>query len=206
MIQLPAVCRFRTIFLKIRSLIVCGVALALVASGRAQSAGSGALGPIDEGDAVTLTGNTHPLARAEFDRGVVAPETRLERLVMLLQPDEDRQRQLDELTEAQQRPGSAGYRRWLTPEQYGSRFGASPEDVARVAGWLGSHGFTVEPVGPSRRLLRGAPPGEDQERHGTEGQGGHSFRIFRGDYSCRSRFGASWERFLQKTICSWNVF
>jgi len=153
MIQLPAVCRFRTIFLKIRSLIVCGVALALVASGRAQSAGSGALGPIDEGDAVTLTGNTHPLARAEFDRGVVAPETRLERLVMLLQPDEDRQRQLDELTEAQQRPGSAGYRRWLTPEQYGSRFGASPEDVARVAGWLGSHGFTVEPVGPSRRLL-----------------------------------------------------
>jgi pseudomonalisin len=109
--------------------------------------------PIDESEVVTLTGNTHPLARAEFDRGPVPADTRIERMVLLLQPSPERQKELDALTEAQQNPDSVSYHRWLTPEEYGSRFGASPADLARIAAWLESHGFSVETTPAGRQLL-----------------------------------------------------
>jgi len=134
-----------------RTLIVASAAfLALAALAFAQSPTAAPhnriLGPIDEMDLVTLAGNMHPLARPEADRGVLADETRLERMVLLLQPDAAQQRALDALTEAQQQPASPLFHQWLTPEEYGGRFGASAGDVKRIAGWLAAHGFAVEPV------------------------------------------------------------
>jgi pseudomonalisin len=110
-------------------------------------------GPIVDSDAVTLEGNTHPLARAEYDRGEVAADTRMERMVLVLQPGSQKQSELNELTEAQQNPESPLYHQWLTPEDYGSRFGASAADLARIAAWLQSHGFTVEPPSAGRQIV-----------------------------------------------------
>jgi len=45
------------------------------------------------------------------------------------------------------------YHRWLTPAEYGARFGASEQELAQVAGWLANHGFTVEEIPASRRLV-----------------------------------------------------
>ena len=109
--------------------------------------------PVVESDVVTLAGNVHPLARPEFDRGMLSDETRLDRMVLLLQPDAGQQKALDELTEAQQDPGSPMYHQWLSPEEYGSRFGASAADLAKVTAWLQSRGFTVEPVPAGRRAI-----------------------------------------------------
>ena len=108
---------------------------------------------IDESDVVTLSGNTHPLARPEFDRGSIPEETRIERIILLLQPDPNRQKELDVLTEAQQNPESPSYHKWLSPEEYGSRFGASAADLNRITAWLESHGFSVEPVPAGRQLV-----------------------------------------------------
>lgn len=110
-------------------------------------------GRIDESDVVTLQGNVYPLARAEFDRGAVAPETRLARMVLVLAPSEAQQAELDALTESQQDPRSPLYHQWLTPAEYGSRFGVSATDLARVTSWLQSHGFTIEPVSAGRRTV-----------------------------------------------------
>ena len=109
--------------------------------------------PIVDSDVVTLAGNVHRLARPEFDRGVLSDETRLERMVLLLQPDADQQKALDALTEAQQEPGSASYHQWLSPAEYGSRFGASAADLAKVTAWLHSRGFAVEPVPAGHRAI-----------------------------------------------------
>jgi pseudomonalisin len=102
--------------------------------------------PIVDSDAITLAGNVHPLARPEFDRGLLAEETRLDRIMLLLKPSADQQRGLDVLTQAQQNPSSPFYHQWLAPEDYGSRFGVSAADLARVISWLRVRGFTVEPV------------------------------------------------------------
>jgi pseudomonalisin len=141
--------------------VVTIVVLAVTSDGFAQSLGQNPisglrdriLDPVVESDVVTLVGNTHPLARAENDRGAIDPETRLERLVLLLQPDATQQQELDALVAAQQKLDSGIYHQWLTPAEYGSRFGASAADVARVTAWLTSHGFTVEPVPAGERLM-----------------------------------------------------
>jgi len=39
---------------------------------------------------------------------------------------------------------SANFRRWLTPETYGDRFGLAQEDVNTIDSWLRSHGFTID--------------------------------------------------------------
>jgi hypothetical protein len=110
-------------------------------------------GPIVEAETVTLYGNVHPMARAEFDKGAVDPGTRLGRMVLLLQPSPDREAAAANLAEAQQNPASPYYHKWISRADYASRFGASAGDVATVQGWLRSQGFKVENVLPGQRLI-----------------------------------------------------
>jgi hypothetical protein len=135
--------------------LILGAGVALAAQGaQHRAAGPGRIaGPIDEARAVTLGGNVHPLARAEFDQGPVAAEAGLGRMVLELEPSASQQAELDALVAAQHDPHSPLYQKWLTPGEYGSRFGASAADVARVARWLEGHGFRVEEIPASNRLI-----------------------------------------------------
>ena len=123
------------------------------ATGVAQGPVSRVAGPINEGQVVTLMGNVHPLARGDFDQGVVAGETALGRMVLELEPSAAQQAELDALVEAQDDPGSGLFHQWLTPQEYGARFGVSGQDMARITAWLKGHGFTVEEVAASNRLI-----------------------------------------------------
>jgi subtilase family serine protease len=51
-------------------------------------------------------------------------------------------------------PGTALFRQWLLPTEYGIRFGASPDDIATVRTWLESNGFTIEQVSPAANVIR----------------------------------------------------
>ena len=59
---------------------------------------------------------------------------------------------LTALLERQQDPGSADYRRWLTPPEFGQRFGATAADLRRASRWLRAEGCRVRRFA-SRRLL-----------------------------------------------------
>ena len=109
--------------------------------------------PIDETRVVTLLDNVHPLARPEFDRGLAAPDTRLDRMMLLLKPSASRQKALDVLVEAQHDPRSPAFHRWLTPAAYAARFGATAADLARIEDWLRAHGFTIDEIPAGNRLI-----------------------------------------------------
>src|SRR5262245_20092687 len=47
------------------------------------------------------------------------------------------------LLAAQQDPASSEYRRWLTPQEFGRRFGASPRALKRVERWLRADGCRI---------------------------------------------------------------
>jgi pseudomonalisin len=143
--------RFRSFF--VAALVLLGSTACAFAQTPAVAPHNRIVSPIVDSDVVTLAGNVHRLASPEFDRGVLSDETRLERMVLLLQPDADQQKALDALTEAQQELGSASYHQWLSPEEYGSRFGASAADLAKVTAWLHIRGFTVEPVPAGHRAV-----------------------------------------------------
>ena len=107
---------------------------------------------VDASQATAIPGNVHPLARAEFDQGRVDPSMAMH-VTMTFKMTPAQQADLDALLAAQQQRGSPDYHRWLTPEQYGSRFGLSQGDIDKVSGWLQSAGFQVEGVPASRNMI-----------------------------------------------------
>jgi subtilase family serine protease len=74
-------------------------------------------------------------------------------MVLELEPSVAQQLELNSLLEAQHEPGSPLYHQWLTPAEFGSRFGASAGDLARITAWLAGHGFVVEEIAASGRLV-----------------------------------------------------
>src|SRR5579859_1377045 len=70
---------------------------------------------INDADRVTLHGNTHPLARAEFDRGSADATMPMNNMIMLLSVRPDAQAQLSQLLADQQNPKSPDYHKWLKP-------------------------------------------------------------------------------------------
>ena len=126
-------------------------------------------GRIDEAVRVRLSGNRHPLARAEFDVGRAATDERMERMTLSLLPDDAQGAALDALLEAQQNRNSTMYQSWLTPEEFGARFGVSQNDLVRIVDWLESNGFTVEaPPAGGRWLVFSGTVGQVESTFHTE--------------------------------------
>jgi len=109
--------------------------------------------PVDESRSVTLVGNVHPLARAEFDQGIVNSDARLDRMLLLLNPPPAKQATLDALVSEQQDPSSPHYHQWLTPDEFGAQFGADDSGLQQVIAWLTVHKFTIEEIPAGRRLV-----------------------------------------------------
>jgi len=109
---------------------------------------------IDENNLVTLRGNTHPLARAQYDRGPVSPDLPMDGLILVLARSPEQQADFDKFVAGQNDPGSPNYHQWLEPEEVGERFGPSLADVNTVEGWLRGHGLTVDGVSNDRMSIR----------------------------------------------------
>src|SRR5579863_2531221 len=109
--------------------------------------------PISNQQRIVLSGQRHPLARAEYFIGQAAPELYMGRMILVLRADPAQDAALEELIRAQQDPESPYYHRWLTPEQFGTRFGISQNDLRQVTAWLQSRGMRIEEVPASRRTV-----------------------------------------------------
>jgi subtilase family serine protease len=108
---------------------------------------------IDDEQRVTLMGNRHPLALSRYDTGEAPSDFRMEHMLLVLLPDAAQQQAVEQLLEAQNNPESPTFQHWLTPEQYGERFGVSESDAAQITAWLRSHGMEVEEVTAGRRAV-----------------------------------------------------
>jgi len=109
--------------------------------------------PVNNASAVRLQGTLAPRARADMDRGPVASAMRLDRMTMVFSRTAAQQAELDRLLVAQHDPSSADYHRWLTPEEFGDRFGVTEADVNLVAVWLVAQGFTVDDIARGRTWI-----------------------------------------------------
>lgn len=63
------------------------------------------------------------------------------------------QADLTQLLADLQNPASPHYHQWLTPQQYGARFGLVSADMAKIQSWLRSKGFQVVEVAPSQNSI-----------------------------------------------------
>ncbi len=101
----------------------------------------------------TLLGSQPPRARIAHDVGAVDPATPLQSITMYFSRSAQQQSDLDALIAAQQNPASPQYHQWLTPAEFGARFGVADADIAKTEAWLESQGFTVQSVSPSRNSI-----------------------------------------------------
>jgi pseudomonalisin len=108
---------------------------------------------LDDGDRIVLTGNVHPLARPEHDFGKSDASLPMEQITLVLDMEPDKEAALKRLLAAQLDPASGKFHHWLSPEEFGNRFGRSAEDIGVVVGWLRAHGFTIDEVPPSRTWI-----------------------------------------------------
>jgi subtilase family serine protease len=108
---------------------------------------------IDETQLVRLKGNVHPLARPEFDQGIVADATPMNRMLLLLQRSPEQQAALSQLMDEQLSKDSPNFHKWLTPQQFGAQFGPTDADIQTVTQWLTSHGFHDIKVGAGRTAI-----------------------------------------------------
>jgi len=98
---------------------------------------------IDESQLTVLKGNTHPLAKPQFDLGIAPATLPMERMQLVLKRSADQEFALRQLLDDQQDKHSSNYHRWLTPTQFGQQFGPTDADIQTITGWLQSHGFQV---------------------------------------------------------------
>ena len=108
---------------------------------------------IDDSDTLTLPGNVHPLARPDFDTGRAPSSLPMERMILMVRRSAGTQAQLDQFLAALHDPSSPAFHQWLTPEEFGERFGASSEDIGAITGWLESHGFVVGAVAKGKSSI-----------------------------------------------------
>jgi hypothetical protein len=95
----------------------------------------------------------HPLATKQNDLGRVNPNQVFHRMVLLTQRSAAQEADLEQLLQEQQDPSSPQYHQWLTPVEFGQRFGPGTNDMAKITGWLQSQGFTVEPPANGRQFI-----------------------------------------------------
>lgn len=150
-------------FLSMRRIFTAGVALVLFASALSaqvsQKAQAVAVpvpllsGSIDETRLLRLPGSMRPEAKAQQSAEVAPDDFKLDRMILQLKRSKAQEAALKRLLDDQQNPNSPQYHRWLSPSEFGERFGAAPEDIQVIANWLQSRGFTVDSVAKARNLI-----------------------------------------------------
>jgi subtilase family serine protease len=78
---------------------------------------------------------------------------KLDYVTMVLKPTAAQQSDLETLLIRQQDRSSADYHKWLTPEQFGDRFGLAVSDITEIRSWIEAQGFHVEDTARGRNWI-----------------------------------------------------
>lgn len=145
---------WRTGLLSIRKAAAACFCLGAWVSSAAQPLPNRVSAEINSQSTVALPGSANPHAASRYDVGRTAAGTRMSGITLHFKLSVSQQISLNTLVREQQTPGSANYRKWLTPAQYASRFGLSDRDLAAVQNWLEAQGFTIDRISNSHNSIR----------------------------------------------------
>jgi subtilase family serine protease len=127
-----------------RALTAAAVALPLVGAAFAVT------GTAQANDRKTVTGTKPTWALSSVDRGKTDTSQRLDAKVWLSGRDP---KGLDAYAQAVSTPGGQQYRKFLTPQQFNQRFGASKQQIDAVTSWIRGSGLYVDPAGSNSHYL-----------------------------------------------------
>ncbi|MBV9746109.1 MAG: peptidase S8, partial [Acidobacteriia bacterium] len=99
---------------------------------------------VDKNRTRVLNGIARRLPEPAIDLGYTDPGMPLDYVILMAKPSTAQQSDLEQLLRDQQNPDSPRYHQWLTPEEFGERFGLSAGDQSRIRAWLASEGLSVK--------------------------------------------------------------
>ena len=145
------------------ALVLACVGAAVLAGSTAatNTAGAATAPAADSSGLARLPGHVNASTRPLFDLGRAPDSLAIHGLQVVFAKTASQQRAIEALIAAQQDPKSPQYHQFLTPAQYGARFGASAPTVAAVTRWLEGAGFGVDALPANRSEL---------SFHGTKAQ------------------------------------
>ena len=101
----------------------------------------------------TLRGNTRPEALVTNDRGRVVDDLPLNHLLLQMRRTPEREQALEQFIKDIHDPPSSLFHHWITAEEFGRAYGATPVAVAAATSWLESQGFRVNMVYPNQMII-----------------------------------------------------
>ncbi|HMG88216.1 MAG TPA: protease pro-enzyme activation domain-containing protein [Terracidiphilus sp.] len=101
-----------------------------------------------------LKATQQPLGSTELDAGRMPSDARLNGMSIVFNRSAAQEADLQALIAAQQDPRSPQYHQWLSPEQFGARFGMAQSDIDQVQTWLQQQGFAIDSVARGRTMIR----------------------------------------------------
>lgn len=134
--------------------LVCLLLAVMTVSGIGHAAVADRIaGDLANGPRVPLRGNVHGLARPEFDLGRADGSRPLQGVSLAFRPSPAQQKDLDRFLAELADAKSPRFHKYLTPAQFGERFGLSLNDIAKITTWLQSQGFTNIKVANGRNQI-----------------------------------------------------
>jgi subtilase family serine protease len=106
------------------------------------------------------------MASTANDRGTLQDQQSVTRMHVLLQRGAQEEAALQKLMADQLDPNSPNFHNWLTPQEFGQKFGPAESDLQAVKSWLKSQGFDGLKVNNGRTMI---------EFNGTVGQVRNAF-------------------------------
>lgn len=123
-------------------------------SASAQRPAARILTPISSAETTVMSKTARPYAQSRFDTGRLASSTPITGITLVFGRTEAQETALKTLIAEQQNPASPQYHKWLTPEQFGARFGLADSDLQQVEQWVEQQGFTIDAVGRAKNWIR----------------------------------------------------
>jgi hypothetical protein len=100
-----------------------------------------------------LRGSRNPRIDTLVSEGRVDDAMRIPGMTFRFRPTHAQSTELEQLLGDLQDPASQLYHVWLTPEEYGRRFGLAEDDIKKVGDWIESQGFRIDSAAMSRTYI-----------------------------------------------------
>lgn len=131
-------------------LILFAGVLVYIAGTFGQSAGAAGIPQDKSSPQVIQKGKIGGVPRLAKSENLVQLMEPVEQIRMLLSFEPRHQDQLEKLIADLYNPASPSYHQWIAPQEFGERFGRTPEEFTAAVNWLQSQGLQVDRQYPSR--------------------------------------------------------
>jgi hypothetical protein len=102
---------------------------------------------------VAVEGTTPVLVAVSAETGRLSGGQNLGRMILQLSATDEQEQAAEKLVSDLHDPSSASFHKWLTPSEFGQKFGVAEQDATKIQQWLESQGLTVHEVAQSRRYI-----------------------------------------------------